>query len=390
MKSNRLHFFSVLVVCACAGEPFRAVSQSEDAAAPGLATLPVQHELGPPTFSAVERSELAFARKGQSQVAAIEAATGRVLSTTVVGDVVLDLAREGDRLLVATSSDALESSTVRAFRIGESSLVAAAESAPLGSGARLFPFQPHTLVLTEDMAVTWSVLDADLAQIPPSKALVRPSGLALGRDGGETHLLALATTGFEKGQYFDTLVGARFDAGWTFEYASVPAAGRPSSRLARAEGRDEVYLVRKLADAWAIEIGELPGAEPAVPKSFRTAIVPGALGRIEAVEVDANREVLLVLLSRAASTGALALISLRDEVEPQLLPLAAPVESSDWFTRTLALFESGRVLAASVSGVEAFELTGSAAAPVLALDADFDGDGLAAPVVSAGAQHGQE
>lgn len=384
MNKPRVWFsVSCLVTLAsCAGEPFRA-APAEDEPPPAGATLPAFHTVGPPSLAGVPKAELAFARKGQSQVAAFDPVSGAVRSTTVVGEVVLDLVRDGDRLLVATSTEQLDASEIRAFRVTEGKLELLGESEPLGPGARVFPFPPHTLVLTEDMAVTWSLLDAELALVPSSKAVARPASLVLTRAQGRSRLLALSRTGLEAGQYFDMLIEADFESGWQLDLHSVPAPGRPSSRLGRAPDRDEVYLVRKQADEDSLEVGELSATEPAPPKSFRKVPVPGGIGSIEAVEVDPEREALLVLLSREASTAALVVVPLREGVAPQLVPLAAPVEASEWFSRVLSLSASGRVLVATASGLEAFELGGDPAAPLLVIDTDFDGAGLAAPLVGA-------
>lgn len=370
----------LVTLASCAGEPFRAAPADAEPP-PAGATVPDSHTVGPPSLAGVPKVELAFARKGQSLVAAFDPASGAVRSTTVVGEVVLDFVRDGDRLLVATSSGQLETSAIRAFRVTENKLELLGESEPLGPGARVFPFPPHTLVLTEDMAVTWSLLDAELAQVPSSKAVARPASLVLSRS--PSRLLALSRTGFEAGQYFDTLIEAEFAAGWQLDFHGVPAPGRPSSRLGRAADRDQVYLVRKQADDDSLEVGELSVKAPAPPASFRSVQVPGGIGSIEAVEVDPELEVLLVLLSREASTAALVVAPLREGVAPQLVPLAAPVEPSEWFSRVLSLSASGRVLVATASGLESFELGGSAQAPLLSRIDDFDGEGLAAPVVAA-------
>lgn len=373
--------FCSLCLASCSGDPFRAIAEAEPDE-PRLG-LPVNPVAGPALATLPRHTERAFARKGPSLIAELDAQTGRVISTTVAGAVLRDLARDGDRLVAAISGDDLESTTVRALEVQEGKIAPAGESDPLGPGGRLFALPPFTLALTEDMAVTWSLLDAELALVPSSKAVARPASLVLTRAQGRSRLLALSRTGLEAGQYFDMLIEADFESGWQLDLHSVPAPGRPSSRLGRAPDRDEVYLVRKQADEDSLEVGELSATEPAPPKSFRNVPVPGGIGSIEAVEVDPEREALLVLLSREASTAALVVVPLREGVAPQLVPLAAPVEASEWFSRVLSLSASGRVLVATASGLEAFELGGDPAAPLLVIDTDFDGAGLAAPLVGA-------
>lgn len=370
----------VLALTACAGEPFRAVVEEHDAGH-GQATLPADPAIGPPMSSLAPKPTHAYARKGQNQVATIDSATGRVLSTTVVGEVVGDLVIDGSRLLVATSTADLGTSTVRAFDVVDGQLSLVGESALLGPGARVFPFAPYVLVLTEDMAVTWSLLDAKLQLVPGSQAVSRPASLVSSTVPGR--LLSLSSTGFDAGETIDTLLVASFDMQWQLDFLSIPAPGRPSSRLAGAADRDEAYLVRKHEDGAQIEIAEISRVQPAVPASFRSVTVPGASGSIECVEVDADRDALVVLLSRGASTGALVIVPLGLDAVPTLVPLAGPVESSQWFCRALALSPSGRVLAATTQSVEAFDLGGSSAAPELIRDASFAGGGLAAPLIAA-------
>jgi hypothetical protein len=364
-----------LWLAGCAGEPFRAIPEA-DAGDPRV-TSPVDHVAGPALSVPPRPIERAFARKGPSQLAEIDARTGRVLSATVAGAVFRDLIRDGERLALAISGDDLESTTVRALRVADGAIAPAGESDPLGAGGRLFAFPPFTLVLTEDMAVTWSLLDGDLRLVPGSKAVARPASLLLSSEPSQ--LLALSPTGYDAGEYSDTLVVARFDATWQLDFQSIPAPGRPSSRLAGAPDRDEAYLVRKHASAYDFELAEISRVTPTAPSGFRTVSIPGALGEIEDVVVAADRDALLVLLSRGASTGALALVPLRDGVTPQLVPLSAPVESSPWFQRALALLPSGRVLAATTFRVEAFDLIDG---PALAFVDGFDGEGLLAPVVA--------
>lgn len=381
MKKPRVWFSLCAVVsAACAGEPFHAREEASPAEAPAVM---LDRPVGTPELIPLPAPRLAFARKGASQVVTFDAASGRVIASTVVGDVVLDMVRDADRLLVATSTDDLETSTVRAFRLGGSGLTFLGESEPLGPGARLFPFGSRTLVLTEDMAVIWSLLDDELALVPSSKAIARPASLLSTRAHGAPQLLALSPTGFEGGEHFDTLVVARFDSGWKLDFHSVAAPGRPSSRIGHAPERDEAWLVRKHAKEPAFELGELSVVEPVPPAKLRSVLVPGGVGAIEAVEVDAEREALVVLLSREASTGALALVPLRAGAEPVLAPLSAPVESSEWFSRALAVSASGRVLVATTHGLEGFALTGTAAAPGLARVAELDHEELSAPVVAA-------
>ena len=370
----------VLVLTACAGEPFRAVAEEHDAG-PGPATIPADPAIGPPVSSvAPSPKKRAYARSGPSQVAAFDPATGHVLSTTVVGEVVGDLVLDGSRLLAATSPNDLETSRVRAFDIVDGQLSLVGESDELGPGARLFPFPPYVLVLTEDMAVTWSLLDSALRLVPGSQAINRPSSLVSASVPGR--LLSLSSTGFDAGETFDSLLVARFDSQWQIDFHSIPAPGRPSSRLAGAEDRDEAYLVRKHEDGSQIEIAEISRVDPAVPTSFRSVTVPGAKGSIECVEVAADRDALVLLLSRGSSTGALVLLPLRLDAEPSMVPLSGPVESSPWFCRSLALSPSGRVLAATTQSIEAFDLGGSGAAPELIRDADFAGGGFAAPLIT--------
>jgi hypothetical protein len=371
----------LLLVTGCAGEPFTVRAERAEPAAPG-AILPAPFVPGPPTLSVVPSQVTLFARKGESQLACLDAATGRVSSTRVVGDVVLDVARDGDRLLVATSTDDLETSRVRAFHLEDGDLVPQGESEALGPGAHLFPYPPFTLVATEDMAVKWSLLGADLSLVPSSKAVARPASLVTTRVAGQTRLLALSTTGYEAGEHSDTLVSAYFDEEWQLEYASIPAPGRPSSRLVSAPGRDEVYLVRKLVDSDLVTFGEIETSSPGAPTALATVSVPGATGSIEAAVLDPEREALLLLLSRGSSTGALVLVPLGGAAAPTLVPLPSPVEASQWFSRALWLSASGRVIAATSAGLEACDLTGAGASLALRAATDFDGEGLLAPLVA--------
>ena len=179
----------VLVLTACAGEPFRAVAEEHDAG-PGPATIPADPAIGPPVSSvAPSPKKRAYARSGPSQVAAFDPATGHVLSTTVVGEVVGDLVLDGSRLLAATSPNDLETSRVRAFDIVDGQLSLVGESNELGPGARLFPFPPYVLVLTEDMAVTWSLLDSALRLVPGSQAINRPLEPRIGERSGTALVL---------------------------------------------------------------------------------------------------------------------------------------------------------------------------------------------------------
>ncbi|MCC6901998.1 MAG: hypothetical protein IT377_23705 [Polyangiaceae bacterium] len=366
--------FCSLCLASCSGDPFRAIAEAEPDE-PRLG-LPVNPVAGPALATLPRHTERAFARKGPSLIAELDAQTGRVISTTVAGAVLRDLARDGDRLVAAISGDDLESTTVRALEVQEGKIAPAGESDPLGPGGRLFALPPFTLALTEDMAVTWSLLDADLRLVPGSQAVARPASLVASTL--PLQLLALSPTGYDSGDYSDTLVVARFDETWQLDFHSIPAPGRPSSRLAGAPDRDEAYLVRKHTDSYDLELAEISRVTPAVPATFRTVSVPGALGEVEDVVVAADRDLLLVLLSRGASTGALAIVPLNDGATPGLVPLSAPVESSPWFQRALALLPSGRVLAATTLRLEAFDLV---AGPALLRRDDFEGEGLVAPVV---------
>lgn len=371
-RKIHLAMYCAVALAGCAGEPFRVLPEREEPTTP-TTTLPERHSVDPSKLVNVPRRERVFARQGASEVATVDLASRRVLSTTVVGDVVLDMARSADRLFVATSTSDLETSSVRVLRLTDAGLELEHESEPLGPGARLFPFPPFTLVFTEDMAVIWTLLDPELTPVGLGKALVRPASLALSQRHGESRLLALSTAAAD----FDELVHAQWAGKWELAFDGVPAPGRPSSRLATSSTRETAYLVRKDPDASEVELAVLDSAKPA----FRSVTVPGAVGLIEAALVDPVRETLVLLLSRGSSTGALALVPLLEGVAPSSTPLSAPVESTEWFSRALVLAAPGHVLAATTQGVEVFELSGTAEAPALSPLPSFELTGMAGPLV---------
>lgn len=382
MSEPRIWFcaFTIALLSGCSGPPFHAIPEVEASAA--TVTNPAPSTLDPnPVLVAVPKPPRVIGRTGERGVVLFDGASGNPSFTHDVGGLILDLFVDGDRLLVATSDDQLETSVVRSFRIGQAGLSDGAESEPLGPGARLFDLPPFTLVMTEEMAVSWSLLDADLVAVAPSKAIVRPASLILARAHGKAEWLALSPTGFDAGEYFDSLVAGSFEAGWKLDFHSVKAPGRPGSRLARAAGSERGYLVRKHADSESFELGELSLTQPGPPESFRSFIVAGALGELESVEIDASRGVLLALLSRGAAPAALALVPLESSAQPMLVLLGGAVETSPWFGRCTTLTSAGRLFAATVAGVEAFDVTGSPDAPVLKADTGFQGKGLLAPVV---------
>jgi hypothetical protein len=359
------------VLVSCSGEPFRyqpGAQAISDAGSVTRAPVP-QSPVG-----TLPWPHVGFARRGSSEIVAFDPATGATFASQSLAGIILDLAWDPrGRLLALERDTTLEESRVRAFSFGAGGFVETAASEPIAPEARVAPFGAHTLLMAEDMGVSWTLLDDELKPVAPSHHAVRPSGLLFAGDA----LLALNPTLFEAGTYADQIVRARFDEAWQIETESVPAEGRPESRLARLD-EDEALVVRKQSEESRFELARIGVTEASSPVAFVHLLIPGAIGSLEAVLVLGGRPVLVALLGRNQDPGALAFMGVDDRFPLGVVELDGAVEHSPWFTRRLVPSGGDRLLVDAGAGIRAYRLVGGT--PALVVADGFSAPELAAPI----------
>jgi len=360
------------LVAACSGDPFRSISEENQASYP---VPPVEPPMRPDPIE-LPTPNLGFARRGKAQVVAFDAERGTPVAELSLGRVILDLAQRGRRVFVVSSDDDLESSRVDAFELRLGEFQAVATSDAYGPNGRLVGLGARSALLTEDMAVTWTLLDEGLFSAGPSKALYKPSS-CVEFERPEPLLVGLSPTGIEAGVPADTLHVTRFAGSWVVESSSLPAPDRPASFVTRGSRPGEVSVVRKATGATRFELADL-GSPPALQaQPFESVDVPGANGELVAVTTEPTTGRIFALLGRGADRALL--VALRSGgARAEVVTLAGPVESA-WLGHELVA-TARRVFVATQVGVEAFELAGPREASTLSLCLDFDGAGLSAPI----------
>jgi hypothetical protein len=333
------------------------------------------------------RQDYGFSAHSSGELAAFDRANGKTLARLPLEGPVIDLAWDSahERALVVVQTPELEARLLAAVTFDGSELAVVAHSEPISGAMRVRPWAERALLLSQELATSFSLLDPKLLPIAPSKALFLPAAFARAPDPRQ--LYALDANRFEAGLDHDALLRLSFEGSWQLEQWLIPAPGRPGSRLAQSSDPDSLWLVRKPIDAGVFEIAELDAVSPAAPTSFRSVELTLEPSSLVSVLLEPAQRVLIATLSRdelGGGHGALALLPLVASAPAALIPVDGFIESSAWPTAALAHDpETGRVLVGSSSGVHAYVASGDAAAPGLILDASFGGAELRPPFVLA-------
>ncbi len=271
-----------LIPIACSPESNDGgASENSSGGAPGVADPGARHPV---------REYFSFARTDATSFAAFHLETGEPYAERRLSGPILDLDWDevSSRLLVVEASPEVDESVILAFRYRDGAFELDSSSPRFSPESRVIALFGQTLALSEDMGVSWSLLDGDLQPVRPSKAIARPAGFR--RIPGE--VMALDPHGLdEQGGDSDVLLGVKCAGAWEVGSFSVPAPGRPASRLAWDSESDRTFLVQQSGSAF--DVVELSSTRPI--GSFRREI-EDASG--ELVEVVIDGDTLIALLSR--------------------------------------------------------------------------------------------
>lgn len=298
--------------------------------------------------------------------------SGSVREHLLPGEVVQDLVWDAHRsqLLAALALDGQEGARVVSLELAASGLKVSQQSPGFDGELRLLPAKDSLLVVNRFESSSWQLLDAALQPSAPGRSLVTPAGLrsvpaALG--GG---WLALDTSGYDQGEYQDSLVRVRHD-GTRFEASplSFPAAGRPESRFLR-DGRIEgAWIIRKHDDAASVELGRFAVGSDEAPRFDDVALTAAAGPLVDALQIEPAQTFVLLLGGRGSTLLGISRRMTADqrhvlalEIAPSAIPGACfpealPVKRLAWqrsLARLWVATEGGvTVLARTRAGFEA-------------------------------------
>lgn len=380
----------VLVVLAsvlslgCSGEPF--VYRPElDAAAPSVPPevpdppapqfperSPGDHRQLRPT-----RPVLAAAARGANEIVIVDVSTGVTWMGHTFGGVLVDLAWEptSQRLWVVEASARLDQARVHCFSLGGRTLQGVGKSETFAASARVLALGEMALVLSEDMATRWILLDAELKLLGPGMSHARPLSASVASLRDRRRIVALAPGLGANGADVDLVLTGEPSAGWRLAQLELPAAGRPASRLAGFPGRPEGWLVQKRAEEARFSLTKLAPFAPRVVSAALHRSVPGATGHLEEVVLDAQRSTLFALLADHDGSAALASIPLTQDAEGSVVELGARSQVAAWLARRLAFGAPGALLVATDIGVSVYRAVGDEQKPSLEPTLELDGFG---------------
>lgn len=321
-------------------------------------------------------NHIGIARVGGSGFAAFDLSTGASIAEAKLEGALVDLDWDAvhSRLLVVSLIGEGEQSNVSAWELASGSWKHVATSKEFSIATYVVASHGHALVLSEDMGVSWSLLDAQLQPLGMPKVLGRPSGLA---PLSSTELVALDPNGGDASGYEDLLRRVKLDPLSELERVGFSAVDRPASRWAIVQPGRVAAVVRKHASEAAFEVGGVELGVTLAAPIFTRREVPNATGTLAAVVYDPGRNELISLL---ASDGDAHLVrfSIEPDAVANVADLSATVELTPWPSRQLLLdAPSDTLLVASSSGVRAFR-----GAEELK---EFDGARYSAPLAIMGA-----
>lgn len=297
---------------------------------------------------------IAFARVNLAGFAAFDLETGASIAEAELEGAVIDLAWDAvhSRLLVVSLIGEGEQSNVSAFELTGGDWKRVATSKEFSAGTYVVTSQGTVVVMSEDIGVSWSILGSSLEPLGMPEVLGRPSGVvAL----SSSELVALDPNGGSADGYEDLLRRVRLEPLAELERVGFPAVARPASRWAVVEPGRVAAVVRKRDSEAAFETGGVELQGPLQAPSFLRREVPNATGTLAAVSYDPARNTLIALLSAGVLPGKIASFGIAPEASSNVIELDAPVETTSWPSRQLALHTaSDTLLVATTSGVRAF------------------------------------
>lgn len=312
---------------------------------------------------------IGFARVGLTGFAAFDLETGASLAEATLDGAVIDLDWDElhSKLLVVSLTAEGEEANVSSFELESGSWTPIATSKPLPAGTHVVVNHGTVIALSEDVGVSWCVLDDALAPVSTSKLLGRPSGIA---SVSPTELWTLDPNGGDATGYEDLLRSVRLSPLSELERIAFPAPERPASRWTALDAGRTLMLVRKREAETSFELGKVTLGSTLHAPVFTRRDVPAATGALAALSFDPARKSLVALLS----SGRLLLLPLDPEAEVRSIELESSVETNPWPSRQLVLHASSdTLLVATDHGVRAFRGT-------LPLG-EFVGNRYAAPLV---------